>query len=63
MESSSLKLFTLPVKILMPRGMTRHIQCNTAGLVLKLNVLAPKFSGLFAFKLWELHAQEMEDLG
>lgn len=58
-----MKLFILPVKILMPRGMTRHIQCNTADLGLKRNILTPKSSGLFPFKLWELHVQEMEDLG
>lgn len=47
----------------MPTGMTRHIECNTADLELKLNVLTPKVSGLFPFKLWESHVQYIEDLG
>lgn len=33
----------------------KTIQCNTADLGLTLNVLTPKFNGLFPSELWELH--------
>lgn len=57
-----MKLFILPVKILRLRGVTRHIQYNSADPVLKLSVLL-QFSGLLPWRRWELHLEEMEDLG